>query len=745
MLQQLWRLQVQWDDPLPNDIKEHWIAYRTSLCLLNDLLIPRQITCEGDIVNIQIHGFSDASIYAYGCCLYLRCTNSSGVHTSKLMCAKSKVAPLKAISLPRLELCAALLLARLSNKIISKLHVKVNNSYFWSDSKIVLSWITSSSTKWTTFVAHRVGEIQELTSITNWSHVNTKENPADIISRGCCPSKLSQMPLWWFGPEWIIKDEIIRPNNENTSNLVIPEREATISNVCTNTTNSHDETPLSSLLNKYSSIKRLFRVIAYCLRYKHNLLHKESRLIGSISNEEIKYARITIIKIIQKKEFYSEIQDLMQLKNVKTSSKLFRLCPFIDDDGLIRVGGRLKNAVSIDIYQRHPIVLPADNYFTRLLFKYEHERCMHGGPQATLSAIRLIYWPLNGRNIARSTVHQCVKCFRYKPIVIQPIMDQLPYDRVEPARPFLKCGVDFAGPFLVKSSLRRKAPLLKGYICIFVCFTTKAVHIELVGDLSTQAFISALNRFFDRRGKSITIYSDNATNFVGANHKLKEWYDLFQTEQHKKKLEEVLTENEVQWKFIPPRSPHFGGLWEAAVKSMKNLIQKTLGNVHLTYEELYTVLTRAEACLNSRPLTPVSTDPNDLSVLTPGYFLIGDSLLAIPEPDISDINTNRLTRWRRLSHYSQVIWKKWSREYLNQLQERKRWAIEKGPKLDIGTVVLVRDENLSPLQWKLGRVTSVQRGSDEVIRSAEVRLGKGSITRAVRKLCPLPFEGNTYK
>ncbi|XP_050059758.1 uncharacterized protein LOC126551048 [Aphis gossypii] len=147
MLQELWRLQIQWDDPLPNDIKERWIAYRTSLCLLNDLLIPRQITCEGDIVNIQIHGFSDASIYAYGCCLYLRCTNSSGAHTSKLMCAKSKVAPLKAISLPRLELCAALLLARLSNKIIPKLHVKVNNSYFWSDSKIVLAWITSSSTK----------------------------------------------------------------------------------------------------------------------------------------------------------------------------------------------------------------------------------------------------------------------------------------------------------------------------------------------------------------------------------------------------------------------------------------------------------------------------------------------------------------------------------------------------------------------------------------------------------------------
>jgi len=186
-------------------------------------MIPRQITCEGDIVNIQIHGFSDACIDEYGCCLYLLTTNSSGVHTSKLICAKSKVTPLKIISLPRLELCAALLLARLASKIIPKLHVEISKSYFWFDSKIFLAFITSPSTKWTTFVAHRVGEIQERTSIKNWSHVSTKENPADIISRRCCPTKLSQMSLWWFGPEWIIRDELIRSNNKNTSSLVIPE------------------------------------------------------------------------------------------------------------------------------------------------------------------------------------------------------------------------------------------------------------------------------------------------------------------------------------------------------------------------------------------------------------------------------------------------------------------------------------------------------------------------------------------
>ncbi|XP_060846095.1 uncharacterized protein LOC132925744 [Rhopalosiphum padi] len=744
MLQQLWRLKIQWDEPLPNEIQEQWITYRNSLCELNNLIIPRQITCKNDIVNIQIHGFADASINAYGCCLYLRCTNSDGVHTSKLICAKSKVAPLKVISLPRLELCAALLLSRLSSKIVPKLNLKISKSYFWSDSNIVLSWITSPSTKWKTFVAHRVGEIQERTSIADWSHVDTKENPADIISRGCCPSKLSSLSLWWFGPKWLIKNEIEYPvlkTSSNSTKLKIPEaREITISNVCTNTLNDN-----FSLINHYSSINKLIHVTAYCLRFRYNALHRNSRLTGMLSVEEIKYTRIVIIRCVQKRSFPREIKDLIKLKNVSASSKLFRLCPFIDHDGLIKVGGRLKNAASIDIYQRHPIVLPADDHFTRLLFKHEHERCMHGGPQATLSTIRLQYWPLNGRNIARSTVHKCVKCFKYKPIVVQPIMGQLPADRVEPARAFLKCGIDFAGPFLIKSSLRRNAPLSKSYVCIFVCFTTKATHLELVSDLSTQAFIGALNRFFDRRGKSSVIYSDNATNFAGANNKLKEWYDLFQVDKHKTKLDEVLKNNGVQWKFIPARSPHFGGLWESAVKSMKNIVRKTLGDAHLTYEEFNTVLTRAEACLNSRPLTPLSTDPNDLGVLTPGHFLIGDSLLAIPEPDISDVKTNRLTRWRRLSHYSQIIWKKWSREYLNQLQERKKWSGEKGPKLDIDTVVLVRDENISPLNWKLGRVTKVQRGPDDIIRSAEVKLVNGCITRAVRNLCPLPFDGNISK
>ncbi|XP_050065528.1 uncharacterized protein LOC126554498 [Aphis gossypii] len=253
----------------------------------------------------------------------------------------------------------------------------------------------------------------------------------------------------------------------------------------------------------------------------------------------------------------------------------------------------------------------------------------------------------------------------------------------------------------------------------------------------------ALNRFFDRRGRSSVIYSDNATNFVGAQRQLKEIFQLFQSTDHQNKIMTVLADKGVEWKCIPPRSPHFGGLWEAAVKSMKNLLYKVLGEARLTYEEMSTVLTRVEACLNSRPITPMSSDPVDLSFLTPGHFLIGDAINAIPEPDETTTPDNRLDRWRRVTKYSQTLWNRWSTEYLNQLQVRVKWAGTKGPSIKIGTVVIIRDSNLPPLQWRLGRVVKLESGTDGVVRAASVQTNSGVWKRAVRLLCPLPFEGNT--
>ncbi|XP_008189981.1 uncharacterized protein LOC103311920 [Acyrthosiphon pisum] len=465
-------------------------------------------------------------------------------------------------------------------------------------------------------------------------------------------------------------------------------------------------------------------------------------IVGPLQAFELEYANLALIRMVQLEHFGKEIKVLSGSTQVATTSKLFRLRPYYDKEKLLHVGGQLKNAIYLDIHQRNPIVLPSDNPYTRLLFRREHVQLLHSGPQALVASIRQRYWSLKARNIARDTVHKCVTCFRLKPVIVQPIMGDLPRDRVTPSRPFSRCGIDFAGPIMIKTSLRRKAACSKGYIGIFVCFATKAFHIELISDLTTKTFLQALNRFFDRRGRSSVIYSDNATNFIGAQRQLKEIFQFFQSVDHQNEIVTALADKGVEWKCIPPRSPHFGGLWEAAVKSKKSLLYKVLGEARLTYEEMSKVLTRVEACLNSRPITPMSSDPTDLTVLTPCHFLTGDAITAVPERDETATPDNRLDRWRRVTKYSQTLWNRWSTEYLNQLQERVKWAGAKGPSVRIGTMVILRDTNLPPLQWRLGRVVKVEPGADGVIRAASVQTSSGVWKRAVRLLCPLPFEGN---
>jgi len=737
IMQKIWQTRVDWDATLPTEIEGEWRKCRANLIHLNTLKITRSLVGDGDIADIQLHGFADASLTAYGACLYLRVKNYNGEVITNLICSKSRVAPLKTISWPRLELLAAVLLVRLAAKYATSLSIPIEHKYFWSDSTVVLSWISSESARWKTFVAHRIGEIHETTSISQWHHVSTKDNPADIVSRGCCPTKIGESNLWWRGPMWLHKDVSDWPKENNiysrADEVLLEAR--TVSHVIT------DRYDLS-IIERYSSLTKLIRVTAFCLRFINNASKKEN-LIGALQADEIDKAANSIIRLVQASNFAGEIKDLRKSGQVSSKSVLLRLHPFLDKNDLLRVGGRLGNAFTLNESQRHPIILPAKNVLTKLIFIHEYDRLMHGGPQAILSAVRQKYWPLNGRNIARSVVHRCIKCFKYRPVVVQPIMGDLPEARVRPTRAFKKTGVDFAGPFMIKSSLRRNAPLNKAYACLFVCFITKAVHVELVGDLTTQAFLNALQRFCDRRGLCTDIYSDNATNFVGANRQLQELQALFQSTEHQERIQDILSKSSIQWHFIPPRSPHFGGLWEAAVKSLKAHLYRTLGNASLTFEELNTILIRVEAILNSRPLTPLSSHPSDLSVLTPGHFLIGDALTSLPDRDERDVPTNRLSRWRRVVQFTQQLWARWTRDYLTQLQERTKWMSSSGPKLGAGTVVLMRDDNVPPLQWPMGRVVEVIHGSNGQVRVAKVRTCKGEFSRAVRYLCPLPFEGNS--
>lgn len=348
IMQQLWQLNTSWDAVLPSNIEKEWKDNHQKFSDLNLLVINRSLIGDGEIADIQLHGFSDASVTAYGACLYLRVLNTNGKFITNLICFKLRVAPLKTVSIPRLELLAAVLLTRLASKYAPNLHLPIKKRFFWSDSMVVIAWISSQSSKWKTFVANRVGEIHERTSIHEWSHVGTHDNPADIVSRGCWPSQIKNLELWWNGPKWLSDNSSKWPMKATetiTSIEVITESKTTS---CVTTINDHGKT----FYDRFSSLTKLIRIVAYCKRFIRNALSKYiDKYYGPIQANEYDVATICIIKQVQAVYFDREFYNLHNSRLVHCKSSLRHLKPFIDENNLIRVGGRLKHASTLNVFQ----------------------------------------------------------------------------------------------------------------------------------------------------------------------------------------------------------------------------------------------------------------------------------------------------------------------------------------------------------------------------------------------------------
>lgn len=313
-------------------------------------------------------------------------------------------------------------------------------------------------------------------------------------------------------------------------------------------------------------------------------------------------------------------------------------------------------------------------------------------------------------------------------------MAALPAERCTFSLPFSHTGVDFAGPFELKTSKLRNAKLQKGYPAIFVCFSTRAVHLEVYSELSTEAFLCTFNRFVRRRGFPNKVFSDNGTNFVGASRALTQEYTQFLKSAEKSVVEKYSLHG-FSWHFIPPHAPHMGGLWEAAVKSMKTHLRKVASNVKFTFEEFSTLLVRIESILNSRPLSPISEDPTTLVPLTPGHLLRGGALIATPE-EYSD-NLSLINRWQRLKALQIHFAKRWKNEYICELQRRYKWKVVQ-QNLKPDDFVIVKEDNIPPHEWCLGRVVNVFKSKDSHVRAAEIRTQNGILTRPLVKLCILP-------
>ena len=727
LYRKLWQKNLEWDKEVPEDLRLQHKEWRDNLHLLAEIRLPRYYFTGRNPKNITLQGFSDASKEAFSAVIYIRATYASGPPSSTLVLSKTRVAPLDGRSIPELELCGAHLLAKILTTTSQALDISMDDIKAYSDSTIVLAWLDGSPKREKIYVANRICKITKLISTKAWGYVPSKENPADCASRGITARELINHPLWWHGPPWLQKQplctpsvsaaEIKRQKDEN------PECDAKPLHTCSVAV-KHSDSRLEEASNSFSTLVKITCwVMRFIARAKKKKVPSERRLTvaESLAAEDL------LIKISQARTYSLEIQLLKSdpAKPLPKRCHLVTLQPEINQKGILCVGGRLNNAL-ISEEQKHPVILSSKDVFTKMLFTKYHLELNHGGPTSMISLSGNLFYVSGARRLARSICSKCTICRRASAKAGSQLMGQLPPSRLDPDFVFFHTGIGYAGPYKTLAGHTRRPVELKTYLAVIVCFYTKAVHLELVRDATTTAFIAALSRFCGRRGLPMVIHSDHGANFMGARNQLSDLYSLLDEKKTQNEIQSYLFSQKVTWDTIPVRAPHFGGLWEAAVKAAKYHLKRVLGDHRLNYDELETVIIQVEACLNSRPLGAMASHPLDgICPLTPGHFLIGRALKAYPVEKV-DFNRTPLQRWVHCQKMIQSFWKRWSQEYLQQLQKAVKWH-KKETNFQVGDIVLLTDGNVFLQQWSTARILKTYPGADGAVRAVDVKVVKSYV------------------
>lgn len=723
-MQSLWLYKLDWDEIIPDHLLKKWTSFVEQLKQLPNISIPRWIQySDKSTKTFQLIGFADACLLSYSAIVYSRVIQNDGTVYTSILMAKTKLAPLQSRSIAQLELCAATLLVKTLLHVKNSIDRKIDNIFCFSDSKNVLAWIAKVPSSWTVFIANRVSYIQTTLTEARWGYVRSEENPADLNSRGISAEDLQKSNLWWHGPEFLTGSVEFPLLNEFTTDL--GKRKSQIIH--------HAKTEWNfDWFFKYSKWSRLIRIAGYVFRFINQIKKINLSKSLALSFEEIQNAKFFVIQQLQNHYFSSEIRLLQKEKSLPNSSRLSPLSPFLDQSGILRLGGRLQNSI-LPESQKHPIILESD-FVAKLLIRHFHLVCLHGGVQLTLNILRKEYWIISARSATKTIVNECVVCLRERAKLCSAYMAPLPPARCSSDAPvFSHTAVDYAGPLYVRSLPGPGYTAHKCYIAVFVCLSVKAVHIELVHSLSTRSFLEAFDRFTADRGLVTEMYSDNGTAFTGANNELKR---VFKQALLDEKFQSNLAVKGIHWNFIPPNSPHFGGLHEAGVKSMKTHLSRIIGKFTPSVEELNTIIKRIQACLNSRPLVRPHDTPDDLDVLTPGHFLIGRELLAPPVPCLLKLHDNVLARWQRGQKIVQSFWKKYINYYLSTLQSRNKWR-QNLNQIKLNDIVILKNDNNPPCKWTIGRIVREYPGPDKIKRVFDVQTKTGIYTRNITRMCKL--------
>ena len=766
-LRSLWQAGMDWDTVLTGHLLDTWLTLHAASSEVSSLSFPRQINpiANGTDATYQLHVFTDASQLGFATVVYLR-TTIAMMTTCELLFGKTRLAPLKSkdgkpngLTLPRLELLGVTIGSRAARFCKDELDLPLTSITLWTDARCVLHWIKSSKPL-SVFVANRVSEIRTCGEFLSFRHVPGECNPADVASRGGLVADLQES--WWHGPDWLRTTSDHWPDEDLTlsadeSDLASKEEQAPTLHTASLVTGGSDRATdqpsphtipsgLGSVLTRASSLRKVLRITALCMKFLKKLRPNSPRL-SQISNsygivsQDIQAARDWWTRMVQREAF----PDIF--KAIKTNAKhssVANLGVVIDDNGILRCAGRLSNA-ELPTDQKLPKLLPTYHAFTKHVISEVHGRLLHAGVRHTLAQTRQEFWIIRGRAIVRRILDQCSVCRRHegRPFKL-PSMPPWPKERITRALPFTYVGLDYLGPLLIRTGTEKG----KVWINLVTCLTTRAVHLDIVSGLSAAAFLNSMRRFAARRGKPKSIVCDNAPQFKLVRSVLDDHLKLILANPDL--LSYLSTEN-IEWSFTTEFAPWKGGVYERLVSIVKRALRKSLGRCLLTLDQLATLTAEVEGMINTRPLTYVDDDDvSSFSPLTPSHFLCGGRTATgfqtdSDEEDGPETPAAKVTRmWKRQQIQLDVAWKVWEDEYLPALREasmsqhrQSRSSISRTP--TVGEVVVIQETGQPRGSWRLGRVVEILPGVDGQVRAVKLKTAKSKavLSRPISKLYPL--------
>ncbi|XP_065087100.1 uncharacterized protein LOC135708850 [Ochlerotatus camptorhynchus] len=756
LIQDLWRTGCEWDAPIDKISLVKWQNWVQQMSMIEAVRIPRAYFGDAttdQLREIQLHVFTDASEAAYGCAAYFRVVVRGEVRCVLVM-SRTKVAPLKQLTVPRLELQAAVLGARLAKMVCSNHRIVITKQIFWCDSQTVLSWIRSDQRRYKPFVGFRIGEILELTRLSDWRWVPTNHNVADKLTKKSREWDFEVGSTWFNGPKFLYQDEAEWPQQPAIPTIVEEDLRAVYL--------FHDiaiPQPLVDVqrIDKWTVLVRVmacvFRFISNCKIKKEGLpietlkptkqqekvlLNCGTAIRTPLKQDEFRKAECFLIKTAQAEAYADELKVLLKNQGqpsdrwyaLEKSSPLYKITPMIDSDGIIRMEGRAKDAEALPFDLRFPIILPKGHEVTRKLVQHYHKRCGHTFRETVKNYLRQRYYIENVNAVVKKVSASCIWCKVHRNQPRIPRMAPLPIERLSPhLRSFSYVGVDYFGPIEVIVGRSRQ----KRWVVLFTCLVVRAVHLEIAYDLSAASCLMAIRRLVCRRGPPLEFISDNGTNLKAASKEIIEKIRFIEEE-----CAEAVTDARTRWKFIPPATPHMGGSWERLVRTVKDALRAFDDGKRLTDEILQTSIAEAEDLVNSRPLTYVAE--GSIDALSPNHFLKGVSpnepLMVPPPPHSAEALRNAYHRSQQLA---EELWRRWIQEYVPMINRRSKWFSEAQP-LKVGDVVYVVDGKNRKL-WVRGIVEELITSKDGRIRQAWVRTNSGVFRRATVKLAVLEING----